>query len=154
MRPHTKFWMKVNWNVQWFHIPIEIKISVIHSSSQTHSLVSHTVSPSLLLINSLTLYIFHLSLNSHFWQSHQLLHPKVTAHTHYVHSMLHCVMESEIKRFSNVISQIPPKHTSWEIKSKSHQNIPIYLWDSNLSKQTLPLPLFLPFSDLWIGGIV
>ena len=53
-------------------------------------------------------------------------------------------MESKIKRFSNFISHIHPKHTSWESKSKSHQNIPMNLWDSNHSKQTLSLPLFLP----------
>ena len=58
--------------------------------------------------NSLThtLYFSSLSLISHLWQSHQLLHPKVTAHTQYVLDMLPCVMESKIKRFSNFISQI------------------------------------------------
>ena len=79
------------------HPKKEIQISVIHSSSNTHSPVSLTVSPSLLLIHSLKLSIFHLSLISHLWQSHQLLHPKVTEHTQYVPPLLHGVMESKIK---------------------------------------------------------
>ena len=65
------------------------------------------------------------------------------AHTQYVHCKLHSVKESKIKRYSNFISQIPQKHTHWETKSKSHQNIPMNLWDSNLSNQTLSL--FLSF---------
>ena len=67
---HTKFCLKVNWNIQWFHIPKEIQISVIHSSSNTHSPVSLTVSPSLLLIHSFTLPIFHLSLSSYIFGSY------------------------------------------------------------------------------------
>ena len=50
-------------------------------------------------------------------------------------------MESKIKRISNFISQIPSKHTHWETESKSHQNIPMNLWDSNLSNQNLSLSL-------------
>ena len=57
------------------------------------------------------------------------------------------VTESKIKRFSNFISQILPKHTLWESKSKSHQNIPMNLWDSNHSKQTLSL-FYSPSSSL------
>ena len=82
--------------------------------SNPNSLLIHTplsVSQSFSLSspNSLThtLYFTSLSLISHLWQSHQLLHPKVTAHTQYFHSMLNCVMESKTKRFSNFISQIP-----------------------------------------------
>ena len=52
-------------------------------------------------------------------------------------------MKSKIKRFSNFISQIPQKHTIWETKAKSHQNIPMNLWDSNHSNQTFSL--FLSF---------
>ena len=43
----TSSCLKVNWYIQWFHIPKEIQISVIHSSSNTHSPVSLTVSPSI-----------------------------------------------------------------------------------------------------------
>ena len=149
MRTYTTFCLKVNWNIQWFHIPKEIQISVIHSSSNTHSPVSLTVSPSLLLIHSLTLSTFHLSLNSHFWRSHQLLYPKVTAHTQYVHSMLHSAMESKIKRFSNFISQILQKHTPWETKSK-YPNEFVRL--QSFKPDSLSL-LFLPLSDLWGVGV-
>ena len=136
-------------NIQWFHIPKQLQMSIIHSSSNTHSSVNLTVSPSLLLIHSL----FFISLNSHFCYSHQLLHPKVTAHTQYVLQLLPYVMESKIKRFQISSLKFPPKYTSWKTKSKSHQNIPMNLWDSNLSKQTLSLSYLLPLSDLWGVGV-
>ena len=115
--------------------------------------VSLTVSPSLILIPSLTFSILYLPHISHFWQSHQLLHPKVTVHTQYVHSMLPSARESKMNIFSYFNFHITPQHTSWENKSKSHQNIPMNLWDSNLSKHTLSLLLFLPLSDLWGVGV-
>ena len=96
MRTCTLIFLNENWNIQWFHIQKEIQISVIHSSSNTHSPVSLTVSPSLLLIHSLTLSIFHLSLISHLQQSHQLLLPRVHAHNLYILSTLLCVKESNI----------------------------------------------------------
>ena len=108
MRTHTLHCLKVNWNIQWFHIPKEIQISVIHSSSNTHSPVILTVSPSLLLTHSYSL-ISSLSQNLQFWQSHQLLPPKVIAHILCALSVLHSVMESEIKSYSNFVSQIPQK---------------------------------------------
>ena len=137
------------------HIPKEIQISVIHSSSNTHSPVSLTVSPSLLLIHSLTLFLFSsLSLFSHFWQSHQLLHPKVTANTQYVPNLLHSVMESKIKTFSNIISQIPPKHTSWETKVKVTSKYPNeFVRLQSFKTDSHSLLLFLPLSDLWGAGV-
>ena len=139
MRTHTPSCLKVNWNIQCFHIPKEIQISVIHSSSNTHSPISLTVSLS--SPNSLThtLYFSSLSLISHFSQSHQLLHPKMTAHTQYVHNMLHSVTESKIKRFSNFISQIPQKTYPLRKPSQSHIKISQWICETPIFQSRLSL---------------
>ena len=97
------------------------------------------------ITHSQSLYFSSLSLISQFWQSHQLLHPKVTANTQRVQTKLPCVMESKMKKFSDFISRFhpkqtsweiklmkklsnSPKQTSWEIKSEKHQHISMNSW--------------------------
>ena len=118
-----------------------------------HSFNHHFLSLLLSLSHLLTLSSsIHFSLfSSQFWHSHQLLLWWVTPHNHYVQLMMHSAMESKVKKFQKIskINQTS-KHTHWETKSKSHQNIPMNLWDSNLSKHTLSLwlPLFLFLSQI------
>ena len=60
-------------------------------------------------------------------------------------------MGSKIKRFSNFISQIPPKHTSWKT-SQSHIKISQWIFETSIFQSRLSLSSsFLPLWDLWYG---
>ena len=125
------------------------------NKKRKHSLSpSFSFSPSLLLIHSLKLSIFHLS---HFWQSHQLLHSKVTAHTQYAHYALHGVMVSKIKEiFKFHLSYFPKTYILRNLvtKPKSHQKYPNeFVRLQSFKPDSLSLPLFLPLSDLWEVGV-
>ena len=146
---------------QWGHIPLSIWRSIEITNDFTSQkkykyqssipLLIHTplsVSQSLPLLSN-SLYFLSFSLISRISHSHQLLHPKVTANTQYVHLMLHSVMESKIKTFSKFhLSNSPKTHpliNQIKVTSK-YPNEFVRL--QSFKPEYLSLPLFLPLRSL------
>ena len=99
------------------HFPVWMKFAVfVHWTPKRIRVISHGTVPLLLLCT--------LPPISHFEQSHQLLHPKVTAHTQYIPYTLQSVMESKRKKIFKFHLSIFPKHTFWEPKVKVPWNYP------------------------------
>ena len=98
----------------------------LHMRSHPHTQINirQSLSLSLSSPNSLTHTFISLSPIIHLWQSHQLLHPKVTSHTQYVHSMLPSVMKSKIKRIYK-FHQILNTYT---LRNQSQSHIKISQW--------------------------
>ena len=88
------------------------------------------------------------------WNWHQLLKPKVTAHTQFAQFLTQVVRESKIKDIFKFHLSNSPKTYLLRNQVKVTSKYPNeFVRLQSFKAYTLSLPLFLPLSDLWGVGV-